>query len=149
SPRLRHLLGRNVVAPEWVIEDACQAAWAGLLAAERPVAREHVLGWLATTARREVFLILRRADRELPLDDGPGDAGVLSGAAQAWDFDPQRAAEFAERLGEVRRLPSRQQRLVWMRGLGFGYPEIQAETGDSVRTISRQLTAARRRLRAA
>jgi DNA-directed RNA polymerase specialized sigma24 family protein len=60
--------------------------------------------------------------------------------------DPQRSAEFWERLGRVRRLSRRQQRIVWMQGMGFRYDEIAAETGETLRSVERQLSAARRQL---
>jgi RNA polymerase sigma factor (sigma-70 family) len=126
-----------------VLEDACQAAWTALLASTTPVDGPSVLSWLATTARREALLILRRSEAELTLlADQPRTAELDTA-------DPQRAAEFWERLGQVRRLSRRQQQIVWMQGMGFRYEEIAAETGETRRTVERQLRVARRRLSSA
>jgi DNA-directed RNA polymerase specialized sigma24 family protein len=62
------------------------------------------------------------------------------------EADPHRALELRERLAEIRRLPARQQRLVMLQGFGYEYEEIAAATGDSRRTVMRQLTRARQRL---
>jgi RNA polymerase sigma factor (sigma-70 family) len=59
-------------------------------------------------------------------------------------------AELAEQhaqLEAISALPGRQQRLVWLQGLGFSYDEMAAQTGVSHRTVERQLLRARRRLR--
>ena len=63
-----------------MIEDACQFAWSRLLHHSDRVHRETALAWLATTAVREAFRLLRRDRRELSLDaelerrDVPGRA---------------------------------------------------------------------------
>jgi RNA polymerase sigma factor (sigma-70 family) len=143
GPQLRRILGMNVQAPDWLLDDACQMAWEALLHQSRPVDRAHVLGWLATTARRHALRLLRRAQVELCLDSGEAEAtfGVSP--------DPHQSVEFWERLGQIRRLSRRQQRIVWMQSLGFEYAEIAAETGETRRSVERQLLEARRRLRLA
>ena len=143
APQLRRILGTHLQAPEWVLDDACQMAWEALLVRPGCVDQAHALGWLATTARREALGLLKRSKAELCLD-ASGHAEVIFGAAP----DPQQAVEFWERLGQVRRLSRRQQRIVWMQSLGFGYEEIAAETGETRRSVERQLLSARRRLRA-
>ena len=59
---------------------------------------------------------------------------------------PSRALELRERLAEIRRLPVRQQRVVMLHGFGYEYEEIAAVTGETRRTVARQLTRARQRL---
>jgi DNA-directed RNA polymerase specialized sigma24 family protein len=51
------------------------------------------------------------------------------------------------RLELLRELPERQERLIWLQGLGFGYPEMADETDMTMRTVERQLMKARRHLR--
>jgi RNA polymerase sigma factor (sigma-70 family) len=140
APQLRRILRANLQVPEWVLEDACQMAWTALLSSPAPVDGPRVLSWLATTARREVLSMLRRSEAELLLIDPEHVTAELDAS------DPQQAVEFWERLGQVRRLSRRQQRIVWMQGLGFRYEEIAAETGETVRSVERQLAAARRHL---
>ena len=143
APQLRRVLGSHLRAPEWVLDDACQIAWEALLLRRDRVDRSRLLSWLATTARREALAIMRRGATDLAVEDG-----ALDGMA-ARRGDPQESAEFWERLGGIRRLSRRQQRIVWMHGLGFAYEEIAAATGESLRAVERQLGGARRKLRAA
>ena len=142
APQLRRILGMNLQAPDWLLDDACQMAWEALLLHSEPVARAQVLGWLATTARRKALRLLKRAQAELCLDASE-HAEAIFGVSP----DPHQSAEFWERLGQVRRLSRRQQRIVWMQSLGFEYAEIAAETGETRRSVERQLLSARRRLK--
>jgi DNA-directed RNA polymerase specialized sigma24 family protein len=110
------------------------------------VAPGALLGWLITTATREALRMLRAGRREVSLD------AAMSAGAEVIELPtrspgPDDLAELHERLAEVRRLPVRQQRMVWLTGLGFDYREIGACTGDTHRTVERQLHQARHRLR--
>jgi RNA polymerase sigma factor (sigma-70 family) len=49
-------------------------------------------------------------------------------------------------LSEVGRLPERQQRLVWMHAAGLTYVEMAGRTGESRRTVERQLLRAKGKL---
>src|SRR5438045_402034 len=66
--RLRQIVGGKVRAPDPVVEDACQFAWSSLVNHRDRVLRETALGWLATTAVREAFRLIRHQHRELPLE---------------------------------------------------------------------------------
>lgn len=145
APRLRQIVARNVNAPAGLVEDACQVAWSRWLTRRDHVAATSTLGWLATTATREALRMLRSQKRELSLDAPIALRGnVVQFPTQ--DPGPDRIVELRERLAEVRRLPVRQQRMVWMRGFGYDYREIGAQTGDSYRTVERQLEHARKNL---
>ena len=91
------------------------------------------------------FRSLRRARRELPLDaaieTGEEPADFLAGAT------PHELVDLRERLHEVRRLPERQQRLVWLHAFGLSYTEMAAHEGCTPRTVDRQLLRARAALR--
>jgi DNA-directed RNA polymerase specialized sigma24 family protein len=50
------------------------------------------------------------------------------------------------RLRALDRLPERRRRLIWLQGLGFSYAEMAGVTGDSPRTVERQLRRARQEL---
>jgi RNA polymerase sigma factor (sigma-70 family) len=141
---LRRIVRFNVHAPEALIEDACQVAWSRLLRRPGRVRREATLAWLVTTATREALRSLRRADRELPLES-LGDAGFEAPAAPA----PDQAVELRARLEEIGALSPRQQRLVWLQGLGFSYAEMSGYTGSSLRAVERQLLRAKQTLRSA
>ena len=144
QPQLVRILASNLQLSDWVVDDACQTAWGSLLAHLDTVEPGSELGWLSTTAMRAALRLLRRdrvmeSAEELPppplLDDyrhlGPG---------------PEQAYQLRERLAEIRRLPVRQQRIVLLHGFGYEYEEIAAVTGDTRRTVARQLTRARQRL---
>ncbi len=90
--------------------------------------------------------MVRMQAREVSLDL-PGQPG-----AEIIDFPerapgPDEVVEMRERLAEVRALPVRQQRIVWLQGAGFDYREIGARTGDTRRTVERQLLRAKRKLK--
>jgi RNA polymerase sigma factor (sigma-70 family) len=147
STRLERIVRRDVRAPDAVIEDACQFAWARLVNHCEGVRRESALSWLATTAVREALKLLRRDDRELSLEatiELAGDAVV------AGEFPgPDELLERLERLASIEALPVRQQRLLWLQGLGLSYDEMAAHEGCTLRTVERQLLRARGTLRAA
>jgi RNA polymerase sigma factor (sigma-70 family) len=143
---VQRMVGRAVRAPQAVIEEACQTAWSRLLSADPPVAVEARLVWLTTTATREAARAARRQRWELPLHASDRrSAAVIQLSARP--PGPEEVLELRDQLAEVRRLPVRQQRMVWLQGLGYGYAEIAEHTGDSRRTVERQLLRARRTLR--
>jgi RNA polymerase sigma factor (sigma-70 family) len=144
---LRANVGRLVTAPEVVIEDACQIAWSRLLLHRREVAHSSVLAWLTTVAAREGRRAVRRAQREAGLEAGE-EAGRMA-LMPSPGPGPERIAEMREQLDSLRHLPERQRRLVWLHGLGYDYVEIAARTGDSPRTVDRQLQRGRALLRQA
>jgi RNA polymerase sigma factor (sigma-70 family) len=154
---LQLAVARRVAAPPAVIEDACQIAWSQLLRHRHDVELHAARGWLTTAAVREALRLLRRQRLEQPLVDGhdewhhDGDHAGHDGCVMvlpATEPAPDQVAELHQRIAEIRRLPARQQRIVWLRGLGFAYEEIADQTGDTSRTVERQLVRARRTLRA-
>jgi RNA polymerase sigma factor (sigma-70 family) len=144
QPQLRRILSSNLQPPEWVIDDACQSAWRSLLERHEVVRPGGELGWLSTTATRTALRLMRR-ERLLEPNEQLREPPLLQ-ERRATLPDPSRAAELRERLAEVRRLPVREQRVLWMHGFGYEYQEIAAATGDTRRTVARQLTRARQRL---
>jgi RNA polymerase sigma factor (sigma-70 family) len=87
---------------------------------------------------------MHRVARELSLDaldEEPGDRPAPSTPALLDDLIEQR-----ERLEAIRILPERQQRLVWLQGLGLTYTEMAGQTGTTRRTVERQLLRAKRTL---
>jgi RNA polymerase sigma factor (sigma-70 family) len=135
----------EVTAPEAVIDDACQFAWIRLLHHRHRVGRDRAVSWLITTALHEAFKLVRRDGHDLSLEQLIEETGDLrvNRTAPA----PEEAVGARLRLELLHELPERQERLMWLRGLGFSYPEMAAETETTVRTVDRQLTKARRNLR--
>lgn len=142
-PRLSQDLVRivvsNVSLSDEVLEEACQTAWAQLAARRAEVTPGRELGWLATTAMRAALRLLRASRCEVSLDDPECRALVAPG--------PECSVEVCARLAAVSELPTRQRRMVLMHGFGYGYEEIARHTGDSRRTVERQLLRAKSRLR--
>ena len=142
AERLQQIVRFSVRAPDAVIDDACQLAWGQLVGHCTRVRRETARAWLATTASREAVRLMRCAGCEVPLEEleTPGQAAKVP--------RPDRLAELRARLDAIRSLPERQQRLVWLQGMGFTYAEMARFTGDTQRTVERQLLRAKRKLRA-
>jgi RNA polymerase sigma factor (sigma-70 family) len=146
SGSLERIVRHGVHAPEPVIEEACQVAWSRLVYHQHRVHRETALAWLSRTAVREAIRLVRRGSRELPLDSAE------STASAHWlivDSGPDELVERRARLAALASLPLRQQRLLWLRGLGLSYDEIALRDGCTKRTVERQLSLARIALRAA
>jgi RNA polymerase sigma factor (sigma-70 family) len=143
--RLEQIVRLDVRASDAVIEDACQFAWYRLLHHSHRVHRETVMAWLARTAVHEAFKLMRRGRRELSLD-----AALEDREEPAWataPATPQQLLEYRERIGELRRLPERQQRVVWLHAFGLSYSEMAAHEQCTRRTVDRQLLRARAALR--
>jgi RNA polymerase sigma factor (sigma-70 family) len=143
--RLEQVVRLDVRASDAVIEDACQFAWYRLLHHSHRVHRETVMAWLARTAVHEAFKLLSRDRRELSLNVALGD-----GDEPAWAVDtatPEQLLERRERIGELRGLPPRQQRVLWLHAFGLSYTEMAAHEGCTRRTIDRQLLRARAAVR--
>jgi RNA polymerase sigma factor (sigma-70 family) len=145
--RLERIVRLDVRAPDPVIEDACQFAWSRLAHHAGRVRSETALSWLAKTAVHEAFKLIRRDGRELSLELAVEETpGVLFRAVVP---GPDELLEQRERLDSLRTLPERQQRMLWMQGLGLSYDDIAATTGCTSRTVERQLLRAKRALREA
>ena len=88
---------------------------------------------------------MRARERDVPLE--------VDDSAESGSVEPLSAVrtdalvEDREQLKLVRQLPERQQRILWLQGLGLSYEEIAAYTGDTPRTVQRQLLRGRRRIR--
>jgi RNA polymerase sigma factor (sigma-70 family) len=138
AERLEHIVRLDVRAPDVVIEDACQFAWSTLVRHRHRVHREAVMTWLARTAVHEALKVLRRGQRDVPLEAALDRAAPVS---------PHDVVERRERLAAVSRLPEREQRVLWLHALGLSYVEIALYEGCTIRTVQRQLLRAKRRVR--
>jgi len=122
------------------VEDACAFAWLQLLR-YRP-SRQGAFGWLCKTAIREAIKLDRRARRLVELDR-LGEHPVK---------DPRHELERRlELLAAIQKLAEaglrpRERRLIALRGLGYSRRQMAELTGDSCRTVDRQLGRAQRKL---
>jgi RNA polymerase sigma factor (sigma-70 family) len=144
---LERIVRAEVRGCDAVVDDACQMAWIQLLRHAGEVRSRTVLSWLATTAVHEALRLLRRAGRELSLELVFEEEPALIGRVTA--PGPEETLELRERLDSLRRLPERQQRMVWLHGIGLSYADIAVSTGCTTRTVERQLMRAKRTMRAA
>jgi RNA polymerase sigma factor (sigma-70 family) len=145
AKRLEQIVRLDVRAPDVIVEDACQFAWSRLVHHHHRVDRETVMSWLARTAVHEALKLVRRDRRELSVDAALDRTVTLAVASSC--PPPHTILENRERLGELRLLPTRQQRVVWLHAFGLSYAEIAAHEGCTVRTVERQLLRARQRIR--
>ncbi|MGI8428756.1 MAG: RNA polymerase sigma factor [Solirubrobacteraceae bacterium] len=147
SDRLERIVRCDVRAADPLIEDACQFAWSRLVYHRDRVSPEAALAWLAKTAIHEAFKLIRRDNRECSLDaaiecQDDSAIGVPSPG-------PEQLVEHRQRLDAIRRLPERQQRLLWLHALGLSYAEMALYTGCTPRTVERQLLRAKHAIRRA
>lgn len=145
ATRLEQTVGIRVHAPREVIEDACHHAWTQLINQGDHVNRDAMFSWLATTAVRQAWKLNRREQRDLSLEVAAGDVGELP-LPNPSPGPPERF-ELREQLAQLAELPERQRRFIWLRAAGLTYVEMAAYTGDTVRTVDRQIARATERIR--
>ena len=119
SAKLERIVRRDIAGADCVVEDACQFAWTQLARYRHVVCHEAVLAWLTRTASREAFRMIRRGARELSLDallEAAGECALPPASA-----GPEETCEARDRLGSVRTVSVRQQRLLWLHAIGTGY----------------------------
>jgi RNA polymerase sigma factor (sigma-70 family) len=139
APRLERIVRGQVRAPSEVVEDACHHAWTSFINHSESVGRDTALAWLVKTATRQAWKLNTRERREASLEAVAEPLSQLPG--------PDERVELRERLAELGGLPERQRRLVWLRAAGLSHVEMSAYTGDTVRTVQRQLLRATDRMR--
>lgn len=138
-------LGLRLPAP--VAEDACSIAWAQLLRTQPR--RDQILAWLRVVAIREALRLWDRERRDLAIDQvGPPRLEQAIGAGRPGGAPhDELAREARAALVAVAALPERQRNALARRLAGYSYAEIAAETGDTPRTVERQIRLARARVR--
>lgn len=145
-------VGRAVNTSDAVIEDACATAW--MIFLRRQPDREFTFGWLRTTAIREAIRADQRARALASLDadcpppmTGTPTARYESLIDQLDAGDDEQRILAREALRRVAALPPRQRAMFAHHVAGHDYDEIAALTGDSLRTVDRQLRRAREAIR--
>jgi RNA polymerase sigma factor (sigma-70 family) len=141
SARVLRLVDRQVRTSPENVEDACHFAWVAFLRHTDDLHRDSALAWLTTTAVHEAYKLIGREKRAASLDQAL-ESG-LDPPARATSNEPLDRAHQHEQLGLVRQLPERQQRIVLLQAAGLSHAEIAATTGDTERTVQRQLYRAR------
>jgi DNA-directed RNA polymerase specialized sigma24 family protein len=139
---LHAVVSRRVPTSPVNVEDACGFAWLQLVCHRpRPVS---AFAWLCTTAIREAVKLHRRTSWLVALDEldeaAADPRGMLEGRLELMAAGQQ--------LGEARLRP-REARLVGLRVAGYSREEMSELTGETCRTLDRQLGRAQRKLRVA
>jgi RNA polymerase sigma factor (sigma-70 family) len=145
APRVERIVSKEIHAPREVIEDACHHAWTKLINNSERISRESALPWLVTTAVRQAWRLDRQEQRELSLEAVTEETAELPVPSRL--PGPAESAEVHERLRSLETLSDRQQRLVWLRAMGLSHVEMAAYTGDTVRTVQRQINRATAQIR--
>ena len=138
--RLQRQVSRYTPASPETVEDACAYAWLQWTRLRPDQSR--AWRWLFLVAWREAWR-LHRIDAR----DADRTAGLA--ALERLDdrrLDPEPSVALRDALARLR---PRQRRLLTMQAAGLTYGEIAAATGDSLRTVDRQLVRSRAALRAA
>lgn len=140
--RLLRAVRRRVIAPDAVIEDAVSITWLTLMR-RQPDRGPTLFSWLVTVAEREAWRLAARGTAVVEFDDltctdTPTDDGVES------MVEARHVVRSAAQA-----MNNRQRRIVGLRVAGYRYDEIAALTGDTVRTVERQLYRGRQRARKA
>jgi RNA polymerase sigma factor (sigma-70 family) len=144
QPRLLRAVRATVNTSEANVEEACATAWAILLR-RQPDREGNVLGWLCTTAIRTAIRLDRSDRRHVALVDDGDEGGRLEVAG---GVEPERELAAREALRSLAAvLPARQRRVLGLFASGHSYSEIAALTGDTRRTVERQLMRAKARVR--
>lgn len=136
---LRQVSKYTPASPE-TVEDACAYAWLQWTRLRPNESRGWQ--WLFLVAWREAWRLhrieTRRADRTVDL--------VAAEHLEDRRLDPDPPVALRDALAALR---PRQRRLLTMHAAGLRYEEITVATGDSFRTVDRQLVRARATLRSA
>ena len=145
SGRLLARVAEALAGGRALAEDACQTAWLALLAREDVALDARGVAWLRAVALTTGARAARGRDvAAQPIVDRHAERAAGEG-------EPVDRVVELEQLRELRArvmaLPARQRRLLALQGLGFSYDEISVLTGDSRRTVQRQLLRGRDRLR--
>lgn len=138
---LQRAVANRVNAPQAILEDACAHAWAQLAARDHIRLGRGAYWWLYTVAIREGWRLSQRAGRER----ASGLEPIEDQRSAPNDFGDRRDLVLDARA-TLNLVNDRQQRLLILQAAGYSYREIAVITGDTPRTVERQLLRAKRRM---
>lgn len=144
---LQRAVSGAITGPAAMIEDACSYAWCQLLQNDDIQLDRAGFGWLYIVAKREAFRLSDRSRREPALGE-PQDLPDQPACASPdlWQIMERRLTH-EEHIAVVRLISPRKRQLVLLHAAGFNYAEIVRLTGDTVRTVERQLLRGKRTIR--
>ena len=141
--KLRDRVSAVVNTSQANIEDACMFAWVQLLRHEIDEI-DAAYSWLTTVAIREAVK-LDRADRRrsLPVDD---NGAVIEPIDPRDELAVRDMLDHPAAVIQQAGLTSRQLEMIALQAWGLNYEAIAARTGNSRRTVDRELVRARAKL---
>ena len=142
--KLRDRVSAVVNTSQANIEDACMFAWVQLLRYELDEV-DAAYSWLTTVAIREAVKLDRaeRRTRPLPVDEHGAVIEPIDPRDQLAARDLlDHAAAVIQQAG----LTSRQLEMISLQAWGLTHEQIAARTGNSRRTVERQILRARAKL---
>ena len=144
---LLRIVSRRASAPQTVIEDACAVAWTQLLRYQPE--RDRVVAWLVTVATREAWTLAKRESRETSIEALGTEEGTEGAYAMFEDLGAtlEDQLDAREALRAVASLPERQRHALSRQLAGLSYEEMAVESGESRRTVERQLMRAHKHIR--
>jgi DNA-directed RNA polymerase specialized sigma24 family protein len=148
--RLERRVACRACADPQTIEDACSFAWLRLLTSpvgDLATPQQRLLGWLTMTATREAWRLEARRARERPYDHEAIEG--LQRARHELAASTDTIAADRDRLALVAQLPHRPRRFLLRLAMGYRHREIAADEHATATTTNKQITRAKRLLRAA
>jgi DNA-directed RNA polymerase specialized sigma24 family protein len=135
---LRRVVRIKVNTSDETVEDACAFAWMQLVSCQPR--RNTVFAWLRTVATREAI----RLDR-IERNRRSTELGELEHPAlRDLRTDPHTQDEIIDAFDTLASLKDAQRITLGLHALGFRHSEISEITGDTARTVARQMLRARR-----
>lgn len=144
AKQLVRAVRRELRVQQDIAEEACAIAWVQLLRTQPE--RDAIFAWLRVVATREAIRLVRTQGRDTSLDEHRADTHP---AYQDRRVDLELSVEAREALERIGALTARQVRIFSLHLAGLTYEEISAATGHSRRSVERNVTRARARLREA
>jgi len=142
--KLRDRVSSVVNTSQANIEDACMFAWLQLLRHEIDEI-DAAYSWLTTVAIREAVK-LDRADRRTRSLSVDATGAVIEPIDPRDELAARDMLDHAAAVIQQAGLTSRQLEMIALQAWGLNYEEIAARTGNSRRTVDRELVRARAKL---
>ncbi len=142
--KLRDRVSAVVNTSQANIEDACMFAWLQLLRHEIDEI-DAAYSWLTTVAIREAVK-LDRADRRTRSLSVDATGAIIEPIDPRDELAARDLLDHAAAVIQQAGLTSRQLQMIALQAWGLNYEEIAARTGNSRRTVDRELLRARAKL---
>ena len=141
--KLRNRVRAIVRTSDANVEDACMYAWLQFLSDELD-GRSVGTSWLTTVAIREAVKLDRAERRDLPAASPSAEA--VDRADPRDHYAARDLVAYAAAVIRDAGLTGRQLQIISLQLWGLSYEQIAANTGDSLRTVERQVLRANHKI---